>query len=69
MIKSAKEMEKMRKGISAVGVVYLSLVGSPFVLYSFPLDYREDNLVIFVIKSLSLSRTNSPLLRIYFFET
>ena len=69
MIKLRKGMEKRRKGISAVGVVCLSLVGSVFVLYSFPLDYKEDNLVIFVIKSLSLSMTNSPLLRIYVFET
>ena len=34
MIKSAKGMEKRRKGISRVGVAYLSLVGSPYFLYS-----------------------------------
>ena len=33
MIKSAKLMEKRRKGINAVGVAYLSLGGSVSVLY------------------------------------
>ena len=42
-----------------------------FLFYTqFLLDYKEDNLVIFGVKiSLSLLRTNSPLLRIYIFET
>ena len=33
MIKSTKGVEKMRKGISAVGVSYLSLGGGVSVLY------------------------------------
>ena len=34
MIKLEKKMEKRKKGVSAVGVAYLSLVGSLSILYS-----------------------------------
>ena len=47
-------MENRKKGVRVVGIAYISLVESFFVLYSFLLDYKEDNLVIFVIKSLFL---------------
>ena len=44
-------MEKRKKGVSVVGVVYLSLVGSLHFILEFLLDYRKDNLVILVIRS------------------
>ena len=63
-------MEKINKGASAVGVAYLSLMGILHFILEFLLDYGKDNLVILVIRSFfSLSRTNSPLLNIYVFET
>ena len=34
MIKSVKMMEKRKKGVRVVGIAYLSLVGSLFVLHS-----------------------------------
>ena len=40
------------KGVRAVGVAYLSLVGSLYFILEFLLDYRKDNLVILVIRSL-----------------
>ena len=53
MIRSAKRMEKKRKGISAVEVCIPFPRGESlcFIL-EFLLDYREDNLRIFAIKSL-----------------
>ena len=52
MIKSAKRVEKRKKGVFTVGIAYLSLVGSLHFILEFLLDYRKDNLVIMVIKSL-----------------
>ena len=50
MIKLAKGVEKRKKKISAVGVAYLSLMGSLHFILKFILDYRKDNLVILVIR-------------------
>ena len=48
--KVRKRMEKRKKGASAVGVAYLSLVESlPFLLEIF-LDYKKDNLIILVMR-------------------
>ena len=44
-------MEKKRKGISAVGVAYLSLWRNFCFILEFLLNFRKDNLVIFVIRS------------------
>ena len=54
MIKSIKGWrKKKKKEVNAVGVAYLSLVESLFVLYSnFSLIIGKNNLMIFVIKSL-----------------
>ena len=52
MIKLAKRVEKRRKGVSAVGVVYLSLEGSFYFIFEFFLDFRKDNLVILLIRYL-----------------
>ena len=63
-------MEKRNKGVNAVGVAYLSLMGSLHFILECLLDYGKDNLIILVIRYFfSLSRTNSPLLRIYVFKT
>ena len=56
MIKLKKRVEKRKKGVSAVGVAYLFLMGSVFVLYS------NFSLIMGKI-------TNSSLLSIYVFET
>ena len=45
-------MEKRKKEVSAVGVAYLSLRGSLCFIFEFLLDFRKDNLVILVIRSL-----------------
>ena len=46
-----KDGEVEEEGSSTIRVAYLSYVGSlPFIL-EFLLDYRKDNLVIFVIRS------------------
>ena len=52
MIKSTKGVEKRRKGVSVVGVAYLSLKGSLCFIFELLLNFRKDNLVILVIRSL-----------------
>ena len=61
MIKSVKRVEKRRKGISVVGVAYLSLAGgggggggggSLYSIFEFLLDFRKYDLMILVISSL-----------------
>ena len=54
IIKLAKRVEKRNKGIFTGGIAYLSLVGSLYFIYEFLLNYRKDNLVILVIRSLFL---------------
>ena len=43
-------MERKKKEVETVGIAYLSLVGSPPFILEFLLDYREDNLVILVMR-------------------
>ena len=45
-------MKKRKKGVSTVEVPYLSLRGSLCFILEFFLDFRKDNLVILVIRSL-----------------
>ena len=52
MIKSAKMVEKRKKGVSEVGVAYLSLMGSLRFILEFLLDYKKDNLMILLIRFL-----------------
>ena len=45
-------MEKMKKGVRVVGIVYLSLVGSYSILYlKLFLIFWKDNLIFFLEKS------------------
>ena len=64
MIKSARAMGKKRKGISAVGVAYLPIVGNLSISYpKFSLIFWKDNLMIkSLIKDLSLSLRDKSLL-------
>ena len=63
-------MKKRMKGLSVVEVAYLSFVGSPPFMLEFLFDLWERKSCNFGDEVfLSLSRTNSPLLRIYVFET
>ena len=52
MIKSSKMVEKRKKGVCTVEIAYLSLVGSLHFILEFLLDYKRDNFVILVIRSL-----------------
>ena len=47
-------MEKKKKGVGAVRVAYLSLRGGGGISFKleFLLDFRKDNLMILVIRSL-----------------
>ena len=45
-------MEKMKKKLCDVRIVYLSLVGGFCFILEFILDFWKDNYVIFVIESL-----------------
>ena len=49
-------MEKSKKGVRVVGIAYLSLGGggggSLCFILKFLLDFRKDNLMILVIRSL-----------------
>ena len=45
-------MEKINKRVNAVGVSYISVVGSFHFILEFLLYYRKDNIVISVIRSL-----------------
>ena len=56
MIKSVKRMKNRKNGVRAIGIAYLSLVRKESLCFilKFLLDYKEDNLVILVIKSLFL---------------
>ena len=52
MIKSAKRVEKRKKRVYTDGVAYISLLGNLCFIHEFLLDYKKDNLVILVIRSL-----------------
>ena len=45
-------MKKRKKGVREVGVAYLSLRRSIHFIFEFLLDFKKDNLVILVIRSL-----------------
>ena len=51
MIKSTKMVEK-KKGVSAIGVAYISLGGSLCFIFKILLDFKKDNLMILVIRYL-----------------